>query len=72
MRTPKDLFNVTCFPWDPDDKGGGFACIEVNETIYNEKQLNNLIKTLEKRRKWIAWQSEGRWKRRPQPKGKES
>lgn len=62
MRTPKDVAGVTCFPLEPDDKGGGFACVEVNAEIYDEKQLNRLIRTLEKRRKWIAWQSKGRFK----------
>lgn len=61
MSTPKDVSihdcSIDCHSWDPDDHGGGFPAIEVSGTIYDEKSLDKVIKALEKRRKWLAWQN---------------
>lgn len=66
-RTPKDVAVggdgfIECHPHEPDDKGGGFPCVYIETTIYNEKQLNQVIRELERKRKWIAWESEGKYK----------
>lgn len=47
---------LECFPWEPDDKGGGFACIEVNAEIYEEKEIDTLIKQLLNKRRWLRKQ----------------
>ena len=61
MRIPNDIVlcdgGVECHPWSPDDHGGGFPCLEIRATIYDEKQLDKAIKALERRRKWLAWQN---------------
>lgn len=44
---------VDCLPWEPDDKGGGFPCIEVNVCLYTEKELDSLIKKLLSKRPWL-------------------
>lgn len=64
MRTPKELEGIQCFAWEPDNHGGGFACLEVFTTIYDEQHLNRIIKILESRRKWLAWQANGKFKKR--------
>lgn len=58
MRIPNDVtFNdveVDFHPFDPDDMGGGAPAITVQATIYNVKELDKLVKTLQKRRAWLA------------------
>lgn len=66
-RTPidKELNHgeIQFHPHEPDDHGGGFPAVEISTTIYNERDLNQAIRALEKCRKWIAWESEGKYKR---------
>lgn len=65
-RTPKDLAlfdgSIESIPHELDDHGGGFPCLQIEARIYDEKQLNQAIKGLEKRRKWLAWESAGKYK----------
>lgn len=42
--------------WSPDDHGGGFACISVDATIYSEKELDQLIMALMKKRRGLRKQ----------------
>lgn len=43
-------------PWEPDDKGGGFACIHVEADVYSEKDLDKLIVAIIRQRKWLRRQ----------------
>lgn len=43
-------------PWEPDDMGGGFPCLQVEATIYEEEELDALIMKLLKHRPWLRKQ----------------
>lgn len=43
--------SIELHPWEPDEHGGGFACITVEATVYTEKELDKLIMMLLKKRK---------------------
>lgn len=49
-------YEIELHPWEPDDKGGGFACLTVNAEIYTEDDLDKLINKLLKKRRALRRQ----------------
>lgn len=48
--------DIELHPWEPDDKGGGFACLTIEATIYTEKELEKVIVALMRKRKALRRQ----------------
>ena len=48
--------DIELHPWEPDDHGGGFACITIEATIYSEDELDKTISALLKKRKGLRRQ----------------
>ena len=50
--------DISCFKWEPDDKGGGFPAIEIHAVIYTEKEIDTVIRSLLSKRFFLRKQIE--------------
>jgi len=50
-------YEIERVEWSPDDHGGGFPAVDVRATIYDEKELDNLIIKLMRERTWLMRQN---------------